>query len=185
MNIFLTGERNVGKTTIINKSITSLRTKWQNRKGISLKVGGFQTFEGEEFSQGKSYVYLKSAEGFLDSRFSSAKIALRDKSSFSFKVYTEVFDEEGTFTLNKSTSSDIIIMDELGFMEKDAKVFQRRVMEILDGDIPVLGVVKLKSNDFLDRVRVHPNVNVITVTEGDRNEKLQEVQSLIEEGLSL
>lgn len=95
MHIFLTGNRNVGKTTIINNVVSEVLSRAKSRDEIL--IGGFNTCLGEEFSLGKSYVYMHSAK------------------------------------------------------------------------IPVLGVIKPQSNDFLDKVRNHKKVKVINVTPETRD----------------
>ena len=77
----------------------------------------------------------------------------------------------------------LILMDELGFMENEAHVFQQKVLEILDGNIPVLGVIKPQSFPFLDKVRNHPKVKVLDITTENREEKFCELLSVIKNNL--
>lgn len=62
-----------------------------------------------------------------------------------------------------------MLMDELGFMENEAELFQEAVIETLKSGVPVLGVVKKKSSPFLDRVRALAGVRIIEVTEENRD----------------
>lgn len=54
-------------------------------------------------------------------------------------------------------------MDELGFLENDAKVFQSAVLCALDGDTPVLAAVKPKDTPFLRAVRGHENAELVFI----------------------
>ena len=62
-------------------------------------------------------------------------------------------------------------MDELGFMEQDAERFCSRVLELLDGDIPVLATAKSGHDiDFLNKILSHPNADVYYITIENRDE---------------
>lgn len=167
MHIFLTGQRNIGKTTLIDKILDEL-PEYQ-------KVGGFRTFKSEEFAPGKSYILMASAENSAD----EFRVAHMDKTGPSYEVYPDVFDTCGVELLEKCGDSDLIIMDELGFMESDSYKFQKKIIDLLDGGIPVLGAIKPQANHFLDRVRSHPKVRVIEVTEDNRDELLFIITKLL------
>lgn len=56
-------------------------------------------------------------------------------------------------------------------MERDAFVFQQAAMEALDGNVPILGVVKkIIGPGWTDQIRKHPKVQLFTVTEENRDE---------------
>ena len=167
MHIFLTGERNIGKTTLINRIIDELPG--------DQKIGGFRTFKSGEFAPGKSYILMAPADGDME----AFRVALMDKTGPSYEAYPEAFDTGGVEILERCGGSDLILMDELGFMETDSYKFQEKIMDILDGYIPVLGAIKPKENRFLDRVRNHPKVRVIEVTESNRNQLHNEITKLL------
>jgi nucleoside-triphosphatase len=81
-----------------------------------------------------------------------------------------VFNNLGVRILRDARESSLIVMDELGFMESEALAFREEVLRLLDGDAPVLGVLKSKHTPFLDQVRVHTAVKIIEVTEKNRDE---------------
>ena len=83
------------------------------------------------------------------------------------------FDEFGTKILDCSGRHDIIVMDELGFLESGAFCFQSAVMRRLDGEVPVVGVIKPCQSEFLDMVKAHPMVSVKEVTEANREDVLE------------
>lgn len=161
MNLFLTGDRNVGKSTIINRVVN----------GLALDAGGFHTLISDEISPGVDCVYILPYGEYDYSRLNP--IGKRDKNAGRPVSYPEVFDTFGVDILN-NLSCEVIILDELGFMERKAKGFQDRVLEILDGDIPVLGVIKKDSDEFLDRVK--EKVQLIEVTMDNRKQVLNEVK---------
>jgi nucleoside-triphosphatase len=169
-HIFLTGERGVGKSTAIRKLTDRLVS-------LRVDVGGFKTLPGPEDELGRDAVYImpygENAE--LASAFSRDRaVAVRDRRAFRYESYADVFDGIGAELLRGAARCDLIIMDELGFMEADALVFQKTVLSILDGVTPVLGVVKPPSASkrvpFLDVVRSHEKARVFTVTSENRDE---------------
>lgn len=64
---------------------------------------------------------------------------------------------------------DLIVMDELGFFENNAVLFQEKVLEILDSDTPVLGVLKKKETPFLNSIRCRNDVSIFVVNKGSRD----------------
>lgn len=160
MHIFLTGERDIGKTTIINKVSRSLS---------SYKLGGFITFMGEDFEPGKNYIYMSSPSSLMPKKV----IALRDRvdrMAYGLQGYPEVFDTFGVGLLNDTIDSDLIIMDELGTIERESQIFQEKVFDILDGDTCVLGTLKASQDPFLERVGSKENVKVFEVNEDNRDD---------------
>ena len=84
-----------------------------------------------------------------------------------------VFNSKGCRALEKCLGKEeLVIMDELGIFERDALEFQASVFKILDSRLPVLGVLKNKSNPFLDRVRSHPAVSIWEYPGPQAEEKL-------------
>lgn len=72
-------------------------------------------------------------------------------------IYNQVFDTLGTSCLTERESG-ILVMDEIGFMESEAKVFCRAVLNCLDGPLPVLAAVRTGiETPFLREVINHPN----------------------------
>jgi nucleoside-triphosphatase THEP1 len=106
---------------------------------------------------------------------SARPVAERDTANRALIVHPEVFDEDGVAILRAATESmtrrpKLIIMDELGFMESDARVFQKAVMDTLDGDIPILGVMRRERNPFLNEVSAHEKVETVEVDKANRDE---------------
>ena len=166
MHIFLTGISGVGKTTIINRVL----------KETGRSAGGFRS-AGEKVPNGTpSYVYLYPCKrNAATERFT---VAYRDGAGY-YQADPKVFDEAGVAALTDLQGADLVLMDELGFMENEAYLFQDRVMEVLDGDIPVLGVIKQQDTPFLIRVKTHPGVMVLEVTGSNRDQIEEKVKSIV------
>ncbi len=95
-------------------------------------------------------------------------------------AYPENFDLRGVGILNSPGDHDLILMDEIGFMETHAQKFSKRVLEILDGDIPVIGVVKPMMKGLPLDVKNHPDTMVLEVTVENREDVYPEFCELME-----
>ena len=71
-------------------------------------------------------------------------------------------------------------MDEIGFMETRALKFNRRVLEIPDSDVPVIGVVKPMMKGLPLDVKNHPDTTVLEVTVENRKYVYLEFCELME-----
>ncbi|MBQ8830296.1 MAG: hypothetical protein IJ017_01710 [Oscillospiraceae bacterium] len=84
------------------------------------------------------------------------------------KAKPEAF-EYGADVIEQSGKKDVIVLDELGRLERCSERFMNAVFEKLSGEKRVLGVIKPESNHFLDKIREMPNIVIIEVTEENRD----------------
>ena len=161
-NIFLTGEKQVGKSAIINKIIVDYNEK----------VCGFKTLlENTEYRR----FYLESIS--LNNRTTEKNyISKRTEEGYT-KGIIEAFDGFGTVILSEclASSPSLIVMDELGVFEKNAFLFQEMVYKCLDSAIPVLGVLKAKSSPFLDSIKNRKDVKIFYVNHDNRETQYKKV----------
>ena len=154
-HLFLTGDKRVGKSTL-------LRTWLERFPG---KVGGFRTVRTMEVYGDRFSVHLltpgeKPAEENL--------LFLCPPPKDDDGVVAR-FEEMGCAALEDTAACDMILMDELGPTEAKAEKFQQMVLDILDGDVPVVGVIQKAESEFLSRIARHPNVSVLEVTLENRD----------------
>jgi nucleoside-triphosphatase len=158
MHIFLTGDIQIGKSTVIRKTLALLQADF----------GGFCTYFGPDRENPDRRLYIRDAalppvydEDHMIARFYPARPP---------QVFPEVFDRLGVkFIREGQKSKRLILMDECGRLERDALAFQNEVLGALDGKTPVLGVVAKSAGDWADRIRRHPKVRLITVDSDNRN----------------
>ena len=163
-HLFLTGEIQVGKSTIIRRFLESVSLPPE-------QLGGFTTAVRTQ-TDGSSSVHLV-APGSIGGLDRNNCIMVRYPGNREQRkppeVFPEVFDARGTELLRNTGGKRLILMDELGFAEQEAVAFKKQVLETLDGEIPVLGVLKKWSSDFLEQVAGHPFVKVIEVDRENRD----------------
>lgn len=167
-HIFLTGEIQSGKSTVMEKVLAAL----------DVTVGGFRSGSGPERYKSSRWLYLWDAAGepLYDEANRVAHLSSEGRKSF-----PEQFDSLGCAALRRAQENqvDLILMDECGFLERDAAQFQAEVLRTLDGDIPVFGVVRLRYSGWTDSIRSHPYVTLITVTEENRDELPEQITELL------
>ena len=89
---------------------------------------------------------------------------------------TESFNIFGTELLHLAQQDGgFIMMDELGIFERDASAFRQAVVECLDRECHVLGVLQKADDPFLEEILNRPDVLVFTVTLENRDELVQPV----------
>ena len=158
-HIFLTGQVQCGKSTLIQRVLSALDP---------LRLGGFRSISLASIIPGAfAEVYLVPAIDDNPRLTRDNLIGIR-WNSYGFTAYPAAFDNYGVQLLQNSSQAQLMLMDELGMMENEAPLFIDQVKRHLDGSIPILGVVKPRSTPLLDAVRAHPAVELITVNESNR-----------------
>jgi len=159
MHIFLTGEIQVGKTTIINKTLKQLKKSY----------GGFKTYFGPDRGAEDRLLYMNRADE--PNLFTTDHgIAVFKKDGFP-QADTTKFNTYGVELIRraKATNKAMLVMDECGNLECDALSFQNEILKSLSDDHPILGVIKLSSSGWTDRIRAHSKVTLIMVTRDNRD----------------
>ena len=62
-------------------------------------------------------------------------------------------------------------MDELGPHEADAALFRKKILNLLDGQPPILGVLQEPAESFWPKIVNHPKVEIITISEDNLNDR--------------
>lgn len=163
--VFLYGDRKVGKTTIINRLLESL----------AVMPSGFRTVSNSKSVEGDWELFIVGTNEKTTPNDTNG--VAKCNADGSWESYPEVFDIVGTGLLSFNSKPDIVVMDELGFMEQDALIFQKKVLDVLDSPSLVIGVVKPSPNEFTRKIFEHPNVETFEVTTENRDKILS---SLIE-----
>ena len=186
-HLFLTGERQIGKSTAIRRFLEAAG----DRGLLTGRTGGFRSVK-TDFEDGTAKVYLVSLTDpvfdedhvFMELGAWHKKTA-RDPEEENFDetpggfsrpfgekgplVKLDVFNREGVRLLKETEGCSLILMDEIGFAESNAEEFRQAVLDVLDGDCPVLGVLRKDETPFLRQLRERPDVLLLTVTEENRD----------------
>ncbi|MBR6951095.1 MAG: AAA family ATPase [Oscillospiraceae bacterium] len=153
----IVGEQGVGKSTLIARV----------RREMALPEAGLETVRvaaPPEEPGAPVYIYRVGGPRTQSDENLAAFVRSTGRQSF-----PEVFDRYAAYLRQDAPHAGLIVLDELGFLESDAAEFCRTVLDMLDGDVPVLAAVKPKDTPFLTAVRNHPKAQVFHIDETNRD----------------
>lgn len=152
-HLFLTGEKHIGKSTIINKLLADSH----------LMLGGFRTVRTDSVLRDRFSVHM------LRPGECPTKENLLFVCGVPSADTVARFDTLCCAALAQSSGAELLLMDELGPNEAKALHFQQAVLSALDGDIPILGVLQRADSPFLKQIAAHEAVTVVEVTLENRD----------------
>ena len=145
-NVFYTGGKGAGKSIHIKNTLRDFNGTVGGFVIVEYRIGGISGFIlRDRLTEKESLIGVRKDNGCIG--------------------ITEAFETSGVIALENALNAnvDLIIMDELGFLENEVVLFQQTVFACLDSEIPVVGALKLMSTPFLDAVRSRGDVVVIEV----------------------
>jgi nucleoside-triphosphatase len=167
-NIFVTGSIHVGKSTVINSVINAL-PGW--------KINGFQTIPICEDNKRIGFIF-KALDGDQQC-FAHTDLNTSDR----FDIYhfdLTIFEEFGVKTLERALQeSDLIVMDEIGAMERKAVKFQRALLKCLDSPTYVLGAFQRRAAWFYELLQSRDDTKIFIISETNREAVPQSILPLI------
>lgn len=158
-HLFLTGPKQVGKSTVLRKLL----------EGRDVIIGGFRTVRIRVEDGADIHMIQPGGGEFTDEN----RLFFRRRGVLHLDPGN--FDRIGCDLLAGVGAYDLILMDELGPTEADALKFQQAVLDTMDGEVPVYGVLQMADSAFLDRIIAREDVRVITVTEDNRDQLPEEL----------
>ncbi len=159
-NIFFTGEKSIGKSYAIDKVI----------KRLGLSVSGFKTYKKQIIPGKLSKVFISDVNHKERCDMLNCVAIIYDEKIPNAR--TDTFNTIGAKLLQDSDSK-IVVMDELGFLEKDATEFEKAVRECLNSNRPVLGALRKKGQApwIMEALK---NNSIIIELDGTNNEEMIE-----------
>ena len=118
-NIFLTGQIQTGKSTLIRRLLAELG---------DIRIGGFRTLSLGGGGTTPAGVYIFSGDPHIEPRPSCECMVGQRLGQGRYTAFPQVFDTLGTELLHKAGPFDILLMDELGMMENGAPLFRQKNM---------------------------------------------------------
>jgi nucleoside-triphosphatase len=171
--ILLTGRPRVGKTTLIKEVV----------KRLPGRAGGFYTEEIKERGQRQGFkiVTLDGQQGLL------AHVNVRSRYRVSkYGVDVASLERVGVTAIQHAiVASDCVVIDEIGKMELFSAAFKEAVLAAVESDKLVLGTIMLRSHPWADAIKAHSQVNLIKITEANRDTAVQLVLDSLSKDLTL
>jgi len=162
IKLFLSGERGAGKSFVIRQVL---------RCGHGLQAGGFFTIP---IFQPRGFALFDLLSG------KQAPIGIF-RSNGELAPQPEGFEILGVKALREARKNrvELLVMDELGFLELEAPLFRREVLSALNYFPLVLGAIKSRGNPFLTQIRQTPGVRVWKIDARNREEILGRILKII------
>ncbi len=178
-NLFLTGKTRQGKSSLLRSILSP----------IIEDVGGFTVQRLQ--NGGKTWAFRLLDLSFheyvpeLESTEEFADIVIYYAGRGRWQPDLNVFNQKGTKALARAAQAGkkLILLDELGIFEEKAWTFRNKVIEILTGPVPVLGVIKDKPNPFLDSIRKRDDTKILRFEKNKREISAEIAKFLQEMGL--
>lgn len=164
LNLLVTGKPGVGKTTLVERVVEALRG--------SLRLAGFTTTEmrgpdGERV--GFAVVTVDGKRGEL------ARAGLRSRVRVGrYGVNLEEFERLALPELGRR-DVDLVAIDEIGKMECASGRFRRAAEDALDSPVSVLATIGIAHMPFFEALRARPDVELLTLTERNRDDLAREI----------
>lgn len=190
-HLFLQGDVDVGKSTIIKNSVLPFLKD----------IGGYYTVKLFVDNKKAGFAIRPVKDGaFYNLRLDTQDIykvpglfLYKDEDSCNFK--TDLFVRKATKYLKNSCNKKLIIMDEIGGLELKSTKFVKTLSKILKGNTPILGVIKANKNllkvskatksdikncePFLRKFCLSDNIKILTVNSFNINETKNKVCNFV------
>jgi nucleoside-triphosphatase len=161
--IFITGAPGIGKTTVLLKTVEAL-------KSMGFKIGGMLS---REVREGGIRVGFEILDFETQKRGWLAHINQPDGPQVSkYRVNLRDLERTGAASIqNALAEAQIIIVDEIGPMELFSPAFKEAVVQAINSDKLVLGVIHFHArNPLIDSVRKRDDAEIIVVSHGNREQ---------------
>jgi nucleoside-triphosphatase len=163
VRLFLTGVPGVGKTTLIRAVAKQL-------DGIT--CAGFYTEETRKGGErtGFRIVTLDGREGIL------ATLGRQKPTVGKYSVHVEEFEKLVLPELDPAkTPADLYVIDEIGKMELLSRQFRKAIIELLAQSTNLLATISKKGDGFVDQIKRRRDLEVIEVTQKNRDDLPEEL----------
>ncbi|MCI5773709.1 MAG: nucleoside-triphosphatase [Erysipelotrichaceae bacterium] len=149
MKIFITGSKGSGKSTLVNK-IT---------KSLALDVSGFVTLPRYEDGERIGFYFHSLVEiADNDQQFSQQKPYINE-------VIPGILDDLGVRCLKASQGDRYIIMDEIGYLEHDEKLYLAALEETIQNNANILGVLRQCAIEYIQKIKARNDIVLLDLDE--------------------
>ncbi len=155
-NTLITGPPRCGKSTLVERLVGRL----------SGPMTGFFTREIREGDRrvGFSITTIDGREGVLAHTRFKGRIRVGR-----YGVNLTDIERVAVPAMMPSTADEWVVIDEIGKMECTSPLFRETLIRALDSDNQVIGSIALKGSPFIEGIKRRDDVNLVRVTEQNRD----------------
>ena len=164
MYAVIVGEPGVGKSSLVQRVVQEL----------SLPVWGLVTRKGQTLDKttGGFPVYLQHLRGY-GQEGQRQLVAYCNKKQL--EVHKEAFDACAPLLSQPVPAGHLVLLDELGILERVSESFCTAVLELLNRNLVGIIAVKHKDSAFLNQVRGHQHCRCFRLSLENREEVFLQV----------
>ena len=153
-HVLFTGEVGSGKSTALRRTLALL----------DARAGGLETYSPEPRGVRPKRLLLR-AYGGDEGGTLVCMVPCEDRSQIA-----PVFDALAVRLLEDAQrEADIVVIDEIGRLERDAHAYHAALEDCFNGLRPVLGVIRKRQADWADWIREREDVLLLEVTQDNRD----------------
>ncbi len=167
-NLLVTGPPGVGKTTLVQKVLESLKDiRWKGFFTREIREGSKRTGFEIITHNGKKGIlaHVNISSGPKVGRY---RVNLRDIADIAVPA------------IIPSRDDIFIIIDEIGTMEMHSSAFREALFHVLDAPVVVFGTVKEHGDYTIEKIKKRPDVYLLRITPQNRNEMVQECLTILQ-----
>jgi nucleoside-triphosphatase len=154
----VTGNPGIGKTTLIRQVVSTMRMRAAGFYTEDLRDGGVR--------EGFRIVTLEGDIALLASTGHPGPIHVSK-----YGIDLQELDRVGVSALRRGMDrGHVLVVDEIGQMQLFSKNLRHTVFEAVRLGHPMLGTIMAGRNPYADRIRSHQHVEVLSLTEDNRQE---------------
>jgi nucleoside-triphosphatase len=158
--LLLTGPPRVGKTSVVRRLIRELQS-------LGLRAGGFVT---DEVCEKGRRVGFRAREIDGPSAIMAHVDSVIGPRLGRYRVLVPSFEGIALPAIDHALSdADVMLLDELGRMELFSEAFVARLNEVFRSAVPLVATVQLAANPITDALKRRSDVDLIMVTEANRD----------------
>lgn len=160
-HIFLTGNIQVGKSTLIKGVLSDLR----EGQDLKLEYDGFITYFDQRWNEERNLCIKRVT--------SDKNVETEEKTVLHFEgrpmFDTMAYETSGVEILESLDRTKLLIFDECGRFEKDSPHYLEKIKEILNEDTHVIGVLRKDPPvEWIQEIMVRDDVYIFDITEENR-----------------
>lgn len=156
----VTGERGIGKTTLIRQVVSTMRMRAAGFYTEDLRSGGVR--------EGFRIVTLEGDMALLASSGHPGPVHVSK-----YGIDLEELERIGVAALRRAMERrHVAVADEIGRIQLSSRAFRQTIFEAVRAGHPLLGTIMLGRNPYADRIKAHRNVELLTLTGESWNDVL-------------
>lgn len=156
----VTGSPGSGKTTLIRQVVSTMRMRASGFYTEDLRAGGSR--------QGFRIVTLDGEFALLASTGHRGALSVSK-----YGVDVSELERVGVAAMRRALEREqVMVIDEIGRMQLFSRPFRQIIFDALRAGHPLLGTIMAGRNPYAERIRVHPQVKMFTLTPDNHQQVL-------------